>query len=128
MIDTLKMARAIERAGLNREGAETFAEELRDQIDHKYVTREHFDSRLDWVKSQLDATYWKIMAGVATMIFAHFVAVWFYVGGKVDAVDTRLDAVDGRLGVLENRLGAVEGKLGALETSVAAIAVKLGAQ
>jgi hypothetical protein len=104
VIDTLKMARVLERAGLNRDGAEGFAEELRDQIDSKYVTRDHFDARTD-------SLYWKIMAGVttvvATMTFAHFVAVWLYVGSKLDTVNVRL---------------------GALETGVAAIAAKLDAR
>jgi hypothetical protein len=101
LIDTLRMARVLEKAGPNREGAEGFAEELRDQVDRKYVTRDHFDARMD-------SFYWKIMAGVttvvATMTFAHFVAVWLYVGGKLDTVNARL---------------------GALGTNVAAIAAKL---
>jgi hypothetical protein len=106
VIDTLKMARVLEKAGLNREGAEDFAEELRDQIDSKYVTRDHFDARMD-------SLYHKILAAVAAMIFAHFVAVWFYVGSKMDAVDGKLDAVNARLGALETNVAAIAAKLDA---------------
>jgi hypothetical protein len=83
LIDTLKMARALEKAGLNREGAEEVAEELRDQIDRKYVTRDYLDSRLD-------SLYWKVMAGVAAMLFGHFIAVWLYIGSRVGAIEAAL--------------------------------------
>ena len=79
MIDTLKLARVLEDAGLNRPGAEKVAVELRDQIDRSSVTRDYLDSRMD-------GHYWKIMAGLAAMLFGHFIAVWLYVGTKVDAI------------------------------------------
>jgi hypothetical protein len=72
MIDTLKLSRRLQGAGMNQRQAEELAEGLAEGLSTAAVSREHFDAKLD-------AFYWRIIAAVAGLLLAHLAAVWLLV-------------------------------------------------
>jgi hypothetical protein len=53
MLDTLKLAKRMEAAGLAHEQAEAIAEGLNEGLKESYISREYLDSRLEKLRSEL---------------------------------------------------------------------------
>lgn len=65
MIDTLKLSRRLEGAGMDRKLAEGLADGLSDGLRDRVATR-----------ADLETFHWRTIAAVGALLLAHFVGVW----------------------------------------------------
>jgi hypothetical protein len=70
MIDTLKLCRRMEAAGMSQEQADTLAEGLHESLKDSYVTNEKFDVALSKLKTEL--TIWIVTAVGLGVLANHF--------------------------------------------------------
>jgi hypothetical protein len=65
MIDTLKLSRRLEGAGMERKLAEELADGLAEGLKERVATR-----------GDLETFHWRTIAAVAGMLLVHFIGVW----------------------------------------------------
>jgi hypothetical protein len=65
MIDTLKLSRRLQGAGMERKLAEELAGGLAEGLKERVATR-----------GDLETFHWRTIAAVAGMLLVHFVGVW----------------------------------------------------
>lgn len=90
MIDTLKLTRRLESAGMPRAQAEELSEGLAEGL------REQFTQRFDRIDARLDG-----------------------IDDRLDGVDKRLDGLENRLGTLTTEVSTLKTSVRKLETDIA---------
>ncbi len=68
--DTLKFAKKLEAAGLPTPQAEAIADAFREATSEQLVTRDYLDSRLEGIKSGIEAAKGDIIKWVAGLLIA----------------------------------------------------------
>jgi hypothetical protein len=94
MLDTLKLTKRLEDAGLERQVAEAMAEAFaestsetvatKDDLQHEAATlRAEIHSVGSELRTEMQAIRWQVIAAVALLLLVHLSAVWGIVAAHV---------------------------------------------
>ena len=97
VIDTLKFADRLKKAGFERQQAEGLARALGDEVAERMVTKRDLDDAVQAINTTITSMDGKFES-------------------KFDALEPRFDAIDARFEGLEPRFGAIDARFDALES------------
>ncbi len=101
VIDTLQVADALRRTGMEQEQAEGLARTLGAELGEHVVVRREFDTGFDGIRAQMDTRFAEVDAR-----FEQVDARFEQVDARFEQVDARFEQVDARFDRMEARMDA----------------------